>query len=188
MLHNGTCIENELYKIHIEKDITFTLDSADNKPYDLIFNPFKLKKTDYYSVLSIQINTGDKQKTIALIGTLYCEACDVAVLEGNDLVVLMNTTLVIIDCNYLVLNTTKRISEYGIYFSIHKFEDGYIIYGELDIVKLSPTFTVDWSFSGEDIFVTQDGSMPFFIENDLIHLTDWNGRKYSVNRFGKETI
>lgn len=186
MFRNGTYIESELYKIYIEKDRTFTLDSADNKPYDLILNPFEMKRSDYYTVLSINIDIGGKQKNIALVGTLYGEASDIAVLDDHDLVVLMNTNLVVIDCNYLVVKLSKCVSEYGVYFSIYKFEGSYIIYGELDIIKLSSTLTVDWSFSGEDIFVTQDGSRPFAIENGLIHLTDWNGRKYTVNRFGKE--
>ena len=69
---------------------------------------------------------------------------------------------------------------------IDKFKNGYVVYGELDILKLSPTFDIEWSFSGEDIFVSQDGSMPFQIANDTIYLSDWNGRKYTIDRYGKE--
>jgi len=179
-------IENDTYKVKIVRDETFTLDSTDNKPYQFIFNPNNIKRSDYYKTFSISIDDGNNQKHIALIGSLFGADEDVVILEGNDLIVLMNTKLVIIDCRALTIKLCREISDFGTYFSIHKFEDGYLIYGELDLLKLSPAFEVEWSFSGEDIFVSQDGSIPFHFENDTIYLSDWKGRKYKLNKFGEE--
>jgi len=113
-------IENGIYEININKDETFTFDSTDNKPYHLILNPDDLKRSNYYKTLSISINDGNSQKDIALIGSLFGADVGVAILEGNDLIVLMNTSLVVIDCNMLMMKLHKQLSDFGTYFSIDK--------------------------------------------------------------------
>lgn len=178
-------IDNGIYKIEIVKDATFTLDSVDNKPYALILNPNNMKRSDYYKAFSINIDNSTDQKCIALIGSFFGSDEDVAILEDNALTVLMNATISVIDCRTLELKLHKKISARGIYCSIYKFENGYIVYGELEILKLSSNFEVEWSFSGEDVFVTQDGSLPFYIQDKSIYLTDWNGSTYIVNKLGK---
>ena len=179
-------VENEIYKIEITKDETFSLDSTDNKPYGYILNPTDMKRSDYYQALSIDIDNGITQTCIALIGSLYGTVQDVAILENDCLIVLMNTTITAIDGRTLAMKFHKKISDFGIYFSIYEFENGYIIYGELDILKLSPTFEREWSFGGADIFVSLDGDRSFYIEKDIIYLSDWEGRRYIVNKFGEE--
>lgn len=181
-------IENEFYKVRISKDETFTLNSTDNKPYDYVFNPSDMSRHDYLYIktLSISIAYANKNKNIALIGSMYGAVQDIAILEKSDLIILMNTTLTCIDCQNLSLKFHKAIADGGIYYSIYKYDNGFVVFGELDIIKLSYAFDKEWSFSGADIFVTQDGSSPFSIENDIIHLSDWNGRHYLVDGFGKE--
>ena len=133
-------IENDIYKVKIVRDETFTLDSTDNKPYHFIFNPDNIKRSDYYKTFSINIDDGNNQKHIALIGSLFGADEDVVILEGNDLIVLMNTKLVIIDCRALTIKLCGEISDFGTYFSIHKFEDGSIpFHFENDTIYLS-----DW--------------------------------------------
>ena len=179
-------VENEIYKINICKDETFTVDSADNKPYDLVFNPSNMDRSDYYKTLSICIDVNGSQKHLALIGSLYAGDEDIAVLKDKDLIVLMNTMLTVIDCNALTIKSCKTISDFGVYFSLHKFDDGYVVYGELDIIKLSAELETDWSFSGADIFVTLDGRCSFYIEDDTICLIDWNGTEYKIDKYGNE--
>ena len=179
-------IENEVYKIIITIDETFTLNSTDNKPYEHIFNPSNLNCSNFYKIFSINIDDDNQKKHIGLIGSGYATVENTAVLENNDLIVLMNTTLTVIDCCTLVLKLHKTISDCGMFFSIYKFENGYIVYGELDVLKLSSDFEIEWMFSGAEIFVQEDGSNSFYIEKDIIHLLDWEGRKYTLNKFGEE--
>lgn len=37
-------LENNKYSVNIAVDTTYTVDSADNKPYDLVFNPANWKE------------------------------------------------------------------------------------------------------------------------------------------------
>jgi len=143
-----------------------------------------MRRSDYYKVFSICIDDNGKQKHIALIGSWYGADENIAVLECSDLIVLINTMLVVIDCSTLAIKHCQTISNGGVYFAIQKFDDGYIVFGDLDILKLSAEYETVWSFSGADVFVTQDGSNPFYIDNNIIYLTDWNGTKYIVDKFG----
>jgi len=179
-------VENEFYRIRISEDKTFTLDSVDNKPYDCIINPSGMRREDHVKALSITIDSRDKQKRIALLGSLFGTDEDVALLESNELIVLMNTKITVISCQSLSVSLSKSIAEYGAYFSIHRFDNGFVINGELEVLKLSSEFNRQWSFTGSDIFVTRDGSSPFRIANNLIHLSDWSGRHYVIDRHGRE--
>jgi len=96
----------------------------------------------------------------------------------------MNSVIVGIDCQTFSLVLHKVISSFGIGISINRFCDGYIIHGELEILKLSDKFELEWSFSGADIFVTEDEGNSFYIEKDIIHVTDWEGNKYKIDKFG----
>jgi len=183
-----TLLENEFYKVTLKKDETFSLDSADNRPYDVILNPGNITRSDYYKAFAVDIDDGAEQKRLALVGSIYGADSDVAILEGARLTVLMHNMLTVIDCGTLSVLSHKKIPGMGVYFTISKFDNGYIVWGELAIVKLSPELEVEWSFSGEDIFVSPNGNVPFAIAEDTICISDWNGRKYKLNKFGQEIL
>ena len=180
-------LENDIYKINISKDETFTIDSTDNKPYDIILNPLNIKRSDYYKAISISIETASNQTNLVMVGSICGSVEDIAILEGSTLIVLMDTRITAIDCETLAIKSSNDISDFGIYFSLHRFYDGYIVYGELDIIKLSIELKPEWSFYGEDIFVSLDGRRcPFSIKGDTIALIDWNGKEYIIDKFGKQ--
>ena len=80
--------------------------------------------------MKIALNAKDFMQTrIALIGSLYGGVQDVAILENDCLIILMNTILTVIDCRTLAMKFHKRISDFGIYFSIYEFENA-ILYME----------------------------------------------------------
>lgn len=70
-------------------------------------------------------------------------------------------------------------------FGIYKLVDGYVIHGELEITKLMKSGGIEWSFGGEDIFVTQDGMDDFSIKKDCVEVKDWNNRIYRISFDGK---
>ena len=49
-------LQNDICKVNISIDTTYTVESTDNKPYDLVINPRHLKHSDMYKVFSIQID------------------------------------------------------------------------------------------------------------------------------------
>lgn len=72
-------------------------------------------------------------------------------------------------------------------FSIHKYQDTYISYGETAIVRIDKAGKMLWSYSGADIFVCLYEGNPFEMHDSYIALTDFNGRRYQINYDG-ETI
>lgn len=71
-------------------------------------------------------------------------------------------------------------------FAIHRFENDFIIHGELNIFRVDEEGNIKWKFGGKDIFVNTNGKKEFEIIGDKIHLTDWENNCYILDGNGKE--
>ena len=63
--------------------------------------------------------------------------------------------------------------------------DGYLIYGEIEIIKLDNEFNTLWKFSGRDIFVSTTGKNAFELTDHSIKLYDFNDNFYEIDFDGK---
>lgn len=179
-------IENDYVKITIKQDKTYTIDSVDNKPYDIIMNPFKYTRNDYTKIMEIVIqNEVLEEARIALIGNLYGHESNCAVLKDRELVVLIDKDIFIVNIDEYKLAKCKKIDCFGDNFAIYLVSNGYIIHGEIEVFKLDYELDKIWEFSGADIFVTQDNKLPFLIDGDRIKIYDWNGTYYEIDLNGK---
>jgi hypothetical protein len=79
------------------------------------------------------------------------------------------------------LLNTKTIS----CLDIKRVDDGFIIHGEMSIFKVSFEGRMEWEFFGKDIFVAQDSSDNFKIEDGLITVRDWSNNIYKITLDGK---
>lgn len=70
-------------------------------------------------------------------------------------------------------------------FQIFKFENNYIIHGELLVTSLDETGQINWQFGGADIFVSDAGHEAFIMDSDGIILTDFAGTKYRIDFAGQ---
>ncbi len=70
-------------------------------------------------------------------------------------------------------------------FGIFKYQDSYIIHGELEISRLDYNGKIIWSQVGKDIFLTLEGENDFELTNDFILTTDYEYRKYKFDYNGK---
>lgn len=171
--------------IQISIDSTYTIQSADNKHYDLELNPQKYKHSDYYKVFSIHIDLFYKEIDIALIGDFYSYENDCAILNDNILTVKQGNLISQIDIlkEELVLN--KKFECFGCTFGIYQISNGFIIWGEMEILMLDNNLNKVWSFLGKDIFVSQTSNIPFKICKDSIKLYDWENNYYELDFSGK---
>jgi len=182
----GVVIENDYVKITIKQDKTYTVDSVDNKPYDIIMNPFKYTRSDYTKTMEIVIkNEMFEEMRIALIGSLYGVESNYAVLKDRELVFLIEKDIFIINIDEYKLIKYRKIECFGDNFGIYLVNDGYIIHGEMEVFKLDYELDKVWQFLGADIFVTQDEKLPFLINGDRIKIYDWNGTYYEIDLDGK---
>ena len=179
-------IKNDYVKITIKQDSTYTIGSVDNKPYDIIMNPFRYTRNDYTKTMEIVIQNEILEETrIALIGSLYGHESNCAVLKDRELVVLIDKDIFIINIDEYKLVKYKKIDCFGNNFAIYLVNNGYIIHGEIEVLKLDYEFDKIWKFTGADIFVTQDNKLPFLIDGDRIKIYDWNGTYYEIDLDGK---
>jgi hypothetical protein len=175
---------NDNFIIEINKDKNFTINSADNiTHYDYIYNPNNLS-CDYVT-FSVKIISSNKEVMIALIGGAYSFVEDCAIIKDSTLIILQNETLSFIDLPSGNIVDYKNIDTFGCNFAIYEIVSGYIIYGEIEILKLSFNYDVEWRFSALDIFVTIDDTIPFEISDKCIKLHDFNNNYYEIDFDGK---
>ena len=121
---------------------------------------------------------------IALIGDYYSDDEDCAVLENEILTVLMNDDVIRINVSSGELIQQVKTDLFGCGFGFYQAKDGYIIYGEIEIMMLDHELKKKWSFSGCDIFVSITGKNPFQMFEDHISLYDFNDHYYEIDYNG----
>lgn len=179
-------LSNDLCTVKIYIDETYTINSADNKHYDIIYNHEQYRKTDYYKVLIIHIDLFSKELSIALIGDYYSYDEGCALLNDDILTVLQNDDITQINVKTgLIINRIHLIDNFGINYAIYKSKTGYIIYGEINITALNNDFQTEWTFSGRDIWASVTGKNPFELCDDRIKLYDFNDNYYEIDLNGK---
>ena len=153
-------IEN--YQIEIYEDYTFTEDSADNvNQYDFVYGD--KSECHFSSVFGIKIFQDYQFLKSAVIrsDTIFC-------LSIPDLNLLWHTK-----------------ADTGTCFEIYKYQDSYIVHGELEISRLDRDGKILWQKIGSDIFTTLDGEDNFVLTDNYILATDWENNKYKFDYNGK---
>ena len=168
-------LENDISRIEITIDTTYTIDSADNRYYDFVLNPQNYKRDDYYKTLAIYIDLSYCEFTVAAIGSYYSYDFDCAVLENDILTVLQNDNILQIRITDGALLGCKVLECIGINYGIYSLPDGYVVYGELEISKFSKNLNKMWEFSCKDVFVS------FELCDSYIKLSDWDDTHYELD-------
>jgi hypothetical protein len=176
----GTTLQNEKYSVRITTAHTYIEESADNRSYDYILNPNKLGRNNMYRTLCISV-TGTKNAEIALVGDYYTSDIDCAILEDNILTVLQNDYISQIDLETVQIIAGYELDVLGTTFSIYRMSDGYLIYGEIEIIKFDNEFNVAWKFSGRDIFVSITDKNAFELTDRSIKLYDFEDNFYEID-------
>lgn len=173
-------LQNDKYFVEITFDEMYTIDSADNKRYDYVLNPSSKRRGAMYKVLHLSVK-GVQNADIALIGDHYTYLEDCAILEDNILTVLQNNYISQIDLETFQIIAGYELDVFGSNFSIHRITDGYLIYGEIEILKLDNQFNTSWIFSGRDIFVSITGKNAFELTDHSIKLYDFDDNFYEID-------
>ncbi len=174
------------YEIDIQKDDTYSIDSADNlfnynntyfTPSDFVL-PTKigLKIFENNELISSAIigsvggGTGihDKSQIIEIDRLIICCSDSVFCLSIPDLNLIWKTQADQATC-----------------FEIFKLQDSFIVHGEMEITKLDSKGNILWQNGGADIFTTEKGVADFEITDSYIRATDWENRIYKFSFDGK---
>jgi len=179
---------NESYEIEITKDTQYTLFSTDNKFYNHAFQMEEYTRNDYVSAYSVSVHSLITDYKIAIIGRGYGSIENCAVLEGDRLVILIDDYLVSFDLITQNLEWKIKVIDFGTGIEIYAFDNGYIVNGEVDIIKVDKLGNKIWSFSGRDIWVRPNGESSTNIQIGSLLLIDFEGYEYLLDKWGKEIL
>jgi hypothetical protein len=105
--------------------------------------------------------------------------------ETNRILICCSDSVFCLDLPTLNLNWKSKVDE-ATAFEIFRIDNGYIIHGELEIIRIDDNGNIIWKNGGADIFVTPDGKEDFEIKDNFIKATDWENRTYKWNFNGVE--
>ena len=177
-------IEN--YQIEIYEDYTFTEDSADNvTQYDFVYGD--KSECHFSSVFGIKIFQDYQFLKSAVIrsagGKTKIQETSVIIETDRFLICCSDTIFCLSIPDLNLLWHTK--ADTGTCFEIYKYQDSYIVHGELEISRLDRDGKILWQKIGSDVFTTLDGEDNFVLTDNYILATDWENNKYKFDYNGK---
>ena len=170
------------YRIKISLEPDYFQDSADNFPYDCVIDLC----SGYHKTIALTVGDGISSRKAALIVPFYTPDHDFALPLSRHLFLMLNDCLCIFDPESLSVVKEKHISIMGTMFAAFPYEDDFILYGEMEILRVNQELEIIWSFSGREIFVRCEGSEPAFeMKADRICLHDFLDNHYEIDYEGK---
>lgn len=177
----------ELYygnnRIEIFPDDLYTPNSADNvRKYDYIYSSCD-KRDGNYSKFGVYLWDGDdlfKSAILVSEGGGTSPHKKSAVVNNGNLIVILGNSILSITLPDLLLNWNTICEDSITCFELYRAGEGYIIHGEVSILKINENGKKEWEFFGRDIFTTLDGSDDFQVCEDYVIAEDWGHKKYKI--------
>lgn len=146
---------------------------------------FQLEKLHFCKLIEIKVDLYGDIKKILLVASYHTPIDYFVALHEEGLFFMLNDVLCIFDPVTLEITQKAIISPLGTMFEVHPFGKDYILYGEIEIYRVSKNLKEIWSFSGADIFVRCGSNEPAFkMKNDRICLYDFLGNYYEIDYNG----
>lgn len=178
-------IQTHLYSIALSFAVSNVLNSITDQFYDEVYNLDSLCDVDLTKTLRVDISCALYSKRIAFISTCYASDINCAILDNNVLTILQDDIIIQMDMVRCCVIKSKKFDTFGNWWHIYQIHDGFIVHGEIEIVRLNKHLEVIWYFSGADIFASADIYDVFQMCNDRIKLYDFIGNYYEINYDGE---
>ncbi len=164
------------YRLEISHIANLCDTSADH--FDTVFTT----ETGYQpsSMLSIELYQDDVcLKSILIAGygggtTIHPSSL---VIDESQIVTCCGNAVFCITIPELTLKWKTRADD-ATCFEVFKYQDDYIVHGEMEISRVDKNGVIVWQRSGADIYTTPTGKDDFKVTDDFIIATDWNYQQY----------
>lgn len=171
------------YHIRINEAPPYSFNSADNKPYDKVL---VIEESDFNKTIEFEIEQNGEVRTVLMVVPYYTPLNSFTAHHKSGLLLMLNDVLCVFEPETMSIIKQISIEPLGTMFEVHPFEDDYILYGEMEIYRISEDLAVKWEFSGRDIFVRYQGAEPaFLMKNDRICLYDFEDNYYEIDYDGR---
>jgi hypothetical protein len=173
--------------IELFDDSSYVINSVDSPTrYDVVYNVDNYADYDFPTRHAIKVFRGGQLNRSAILlgaGGATGISSDAAFVDNGNLIIRCSNQL--FSLALPELNKNWRIQpDWATCFSVHKYQDTYIVHGEASISRIDKMGKIMWTYGGADIFVCLYEGTPFEMHNDFISLTDFNGSKYKIDYEG----
>ncbi len=190
-------LTNAKYEITVSEAHHYSMNSTDNKKYDLCINVLEDSEYVHYSSHEMEVLSYKSAESfsIILIGS-YCAKFfqNSGVLEDDILWLLLDDWILKINlCNFSF--TKHQICKpFGTYYEIYRCQIGFLIFGEIELMLLDETLNECWRYApreilfGADCLQIYDDSICFRDYEGNYHEVDWSGNRRRFERRAKTTV
>lgn len=147
---------------------------------DIVYDLEGYSKESCKDILFIEIETDRSQLKILLYCSCISDYEHCSILHNNYLTIAKFNTVYRIDVYTGKIEYTHFFGMGGA-FQLYLLEDGYLIHGEMEVVKLDFSLNKLWDFWGEDIFVSLKDEEWCKVYSDRVELIDFLGNHYTVS-------
>jgi len=181
-------LQHNHFTIELFDDPSYVVNSVDSPThYNMVYNGDNYVDHDFPTRHAIKVFKGEQLiKSAILLGAGGATGIspDAAFIDNENLIIrcsnqLFSLTLPELDKNWQIQ------PDWATCFSIHKYQDTYIVHGETSISRIDRMGNILWTHGGADIFVCLYEGTPFEMHDDFIAMTDFNGSKYKIDYDGK---
>ncbi|WP_205410085.1 hypothetical protein [Flavihumibacter solisilvae] len=175
------------YQIEIYRDETFDKHSNDNVH---LYDHVHFKKDNYVfpTMIGVKVFKGNNLIQSAIIGSIGGGTgihSTSVIYENERLLICCSDSIFCLSIPDLILLWQTRADQ-ATCFEIYKYQDNYIVHGELEISRLDVDGKILWQRSGADIFTTISGEQAFKLTDNLIIAKDFEDRVYKFDYDGNE--
>lgn len=171
------------YNICIKEASPYSFDSTDNKKYDKVI---VIEENDFNKAIEVEIEQCGEIRTVLMLVPYHTPLKSFVAPHKDGLFMMLDDVLCVFAPETAAIIKQTQINPMGTMFEVHQIEDDYILYGEVEIYRISKELIEKWEFSGRDIFVRYQGNEPAFImKNDRICLYDFEDNYYEISFEGK---
>ncbi len=175
------------YQIEIYHDETFKKSSTDNlHKYDYVY----FDESEYLlpTMFGIKLFKNTQLSKSAIVGSTgggTTNHRNSIIFEQERFLLCCSDTIFCLSIPDLTLLWQTQADQ-ACCFEIFKYQDDYIVHGELEISRLDKNGNILWQQSGADIFTTLSGEQDFEITEDFIIATDFENRIYKFDYQGQD--
>ena len=183
MAEKSMYLYNDKWEVEID-EINYNPKSADNC---VCPNAYIVICDDYFKTICVSVADAAHtiEKKIVLKVSFFTPHDDYAFIEDNSLYLFLNDTVCVFDVQTGEIKNKKSIGMMGTLFSVYRYQRDFILYCEMDIIRMTPNLDVAWDFGARDIFVRYHGEEPAFeMMPDRIRLYDFSDNYYEIDYDG----
>ena len=149
---------------------------------------FVLEERSFSKKIVLEIDWGDSVSRVLFVASYHTPISEghLFAVHNDGVVLLFNEVLCLFSVGKMDIVKTVQLDAMGTMFGIYPYKDDYILYGEIEVYRVSCQLEVKWCFCGKDIFVRCSCDDPAFVMiDDKICLYDFLDNYYEIDYNGR---